>query len=205
MRAWSRALRTRWWRPRPWCFRSAEGHTLVDVLFTSSLLCILAGISVPGLLANVDRSRGAAAARYLAARAALARAQAVGRSAVVALHFAQDARGISFSVVQDGNGNGVLSQDIASQIDREVEAPVLLSDLFPGVSIGLTPAAPAAQAVALGGTMILSFTPTGTATSGSVYVRGRDGTQWVVRVLGVTARARVLRYVPASNTWVNAD
>ena len=31
--------------------------------------------------------------------------------------------------------------------------------------------------------MILSLSPNGTATSGSVYVVGRDHTQWVVRVL----------------------
>jgi Tfp pilus assembly protein FimT len=171
----------------------------------STLFCILAGISVPSLLTTVDRSRGAAAARYLASRVSLARAQAVGRSATVALRFVTDAQGVWFSVVQDGNGNGVLAQDIALNVDPIVEAPVLLSDLFPGTSIGLTPGSPAMQAVVLGGTTIMSFTPTGTATSGSIYVRGRDGTQWVVRVLGVTARARVLRYVPVTDTWVNAD
>ena len=53
--------------------------------------------------------------------------------------------------------------------------------------------------------MILSFSPNGTATSGSVYVVGRDQTQWAVRVLGVTARARVLRYERATGAWVNAD
>jgi len=134
----------------------------------------------------------------------LARAQAVQRSATVALRFEEHERGIRFSVVQDGNGNGVRSQDIADQIDRVIEAPLLLSDFFPGVEIGLAPGTPATQAVQLGGTMILSFTPTGTATSGSVYVRGRDGTQWAVRVLGVTARTRLLRYVPATGAWVTA-
>jgi hypothetical protein len=57
----------------------------------------------------------------------------------------------------------------------------------------------------LSGTNILSFSPNGTATSGSVYVVGRDRTQWVVRVLGVTARARVLRFDRTNSTWVNAD
>jgi hypothetical protein len=67
------------------------------------------------------------------------------------------------------------------------------------------PGAPAAQDVALGGTTIMWFTPIGTTASGSVYVSGRDGTQWVVRVPGVAVRARVLRFVPATGTWVNAD
>jgi prepilin-type N-terminal cleavage/methylation domain-containing protein len=190
--------------PRPPVGRSA-GFTLVELLFTVMLLCILAGISVPSVLAAVDRSRGAAAARYLASRMALARARAVGRSTMVALRFEEGPRGTSFSVVADGNGDGVRTRDLDQQIDRVIEAPVLLSDLFPGASIGLAPGTPATDAVALGGTTILSFSPNGTATSGSVYVVSRDRSQWVVRVLGVTARARVLRYERATNGWVSAD
>ena len=184
---------------------TSAGYTFLEILFAAALIGILAGISVPSALAVLDRSRGAGAARYLATRAALARARAVGQSATVALHFEQNVRGTSFSMVEDGNGNGVLATDITQQIDRVIEAPILLSDLFPGASIGLAQGTPAASAVALGGTAILSFSPNGTATSGSVYIVGRDGTQWAVRVLGVTARARVLRYEPAANVWVNAD
>ena len=124
---------------------------------------------------------------------------------MVALYFEDDGRGTRFSMVEDGNGDGVRTRDIDQQIDRVIEAPVLLSDLFPGTSIGLATGTPATEAVALGGTRILSLSPNGTATSGSVYVVGRDRTQWVVRVLGVTARARVLRYERATSTWVNAD
>jgi len=119
--------------------------------------------------------------------------------------FEQDARGIRFSMVEDGNGDGVRAADITQQVDRVIEAPVHLSDLFPGTVIGLAPGTPATASVALGGTMILSFTPSGTATSGTVYVVGRDLTQWAVRVLGVTARARVLRYERTTGAWINAD
>lgn len=182
-----------------------SGYTLLELLVAASLLCILAGIGVASVAPSVDRSRGVAAARYLATRAALARARAVGRSTTVALYFEQDARGIRFSVVEDGNGDGVRTADITQQIDRTIEGPIHLSDLFPGAAIGLAPGTPATAAVSLGGTMILSFGPNGTASSGSVYVVGRDFTQWVVRVLGVTARARVLRYERTTGAWVSAD
>jgi Type II transport protein GspH len=166
---------------------------------------VLSAIAIPQTITTVDRSRGLAAVRYLAGRMALAKAEAVGRSATVALRFEQGPGGIHINVFQDGNRNGVRSRDIDLQIDRPIDAPVALSDLFPGVDIGLTPRIPGTDAVQLGGTDILSFTPQGTATSGSVYVRSRDGTQWVVRVLGVTARTRVLRYLPATGEWVNAS
>jgi glutamate synthase domain-containing protein 3 len=57
--------------------------------------------------------------------------------------------------------------------------------------------------VKLGASNLLSFTPLGTSTSGSVFVRGRDGSQFAVRVLGATGRARVLRYVPHSGEWTD--
>lgn len=183
----------------------ANGYTLLETLFVSVLICILAGISVPSVLAAVDRSRGAAAARYLATRIAWARARAVGRATSVALHFQLDGRGTSFSIVEDGNGDGVRTPDIEQQIDRVIEAPTILSDLFPGTSIGIAPGISVTDAVALSGTNILSLSPNGTATSGSVYVVGRDRTQWVVRVLGVTARTRVLRFDRTTSAWVNAD
>jgi hypothetical protein len=129
----------------------------------------------------------------------------VGRSITVALHFEAGSRGTTFSIVEDGNGDGVRTADIELQIDPVIEAPILLSDLFPGTSIGIAPGVPVTDAVALSGTSILSLTPHGTATSGSVYVVGRDRTQWVVRVLGVTARARVLRFERISRAWVNVD
>ena len=124
---------------------------------------------------------------------------------MVALRFEAGQRGTTFSIVEDGNGDGVRTSDIEQQIDRVIEAPLLLSDLFPGTSIGIAPGVPATEAVSLSGTNILSLSPNGTASSGSVYVVGRDGTQWVVRVLGVTARTRVLRFDRLTNSWVTAD
>jgi Tfp pilus assembly protein FimT len=188
------------------CFvRCSGGYTFLEILFVSALMCILAGISVPSIATVVERSRGAGAARYLATRIALARARAVARSTTVALHFQQGDRGVSFTMIEDGNGDGVRTADIDEKIDRIIEDRVLLSDLFPGAAIGVAAGTPATDAVALGGTTILSFTPEGTATSGSVYITGRDGTQWVVRVLGVTGRSRVLRYERVTKAWVNAD
>jgi hypothetical protein len=165
----------------------------------------MCAVAIPQTLSTIERSRGVAAARYLAARMALARAQAVSRSTTIALRFVEGPPGTTVTVIQDGNRNGVRARDIDLQIDRPLEAPITLSDLFPGVEIGMTPLMPGSDPVQVGGTNILSFTPNGTSSSGSVYLRGRDGTQWVVRVLGATARARVLRYVASSGEWVHAS
>lgn len=182
-----------------------SGFSLLDIVFTMAALSLTFAIAIPQTMTAVDRARGLAAARYLASRMALSRAQAVARATTIALRFEGERGGVRIGVFQDGNRNGVRSRDIDLLIDRQIEETVALTELFPGVDIATTPGMPGLDAVQLGGSSLLSFTARGTATSGSIYVKGRDGTQWVVRVLGVTGRCRVLRYIAATGEWVNAS
>lgn len=168
----------------------------------AGLILVLTATAIPSLLGTVDRSRGYAAARYLAGRLTLVRTQAVNRGVTVALVFQRDRRGISYRAYRDGNRNGVLTRDIRRGIDAPIEEVVRLGALFPGVEFGTTPSVPLDDPIRLGGSDILSFTPSGTATSGTLYLRGRDGTQWAVRILGATARTRVLRYRREGDEWV---
>lgn len=182
-----------------------SGATFVELMAALALVGIVAAMSVPAVTAGLDRARGRAGARYLAARVAAARLQAVSRSANVALRFERRGDRILFGTVIDGNGNGVRAADIHAGIDRQIEPPLELAAHFPGVVIGLLPGTPGTDAVAIGPSDLWSFTPTGTSTPGSVYVHGRDRTQWVVRVFGATGRARVLRYEPATGAWVDSS
>jgi hypothetical protein len=159
-------------------------------------------MAVPQVLASHDRSRGWMAARYLGSRIILTRTQAVSRGTFVALRFQRDERGYSFSVHEDGNRNGVRTADIQAGLDRQVELPVRLFEQFPGVEIGVAPGLPGAAPVQVGASSLLSFSPLGTSTSGTIHVRGGDGTQWAVRVLGATGRTRVLRYDQRIRAWI---
>jgi type II secretory pathway pseudopilin PulG len=174
------------------------GFTIIDLIAVAALMLVLSAIAIPQVLAGADRSKGLAAARFLAARMTLARAQAVSRGATMALVFQRERRGVAFRVYEDGNRNGVRATDIKKGVDLPLEATVRLFELFPGVAVGVTPTAGMDDPIRLGGSDILSFTAFGTSSSGTIYVRGRDGTQWGVRVLGATARSRVLRYIPGS-------
>ena len=181
-----------------------SGYTLIELLCVMTVVVIIAGAAVPQILTALDRSRGLIAARYLGTRLALARTQAVTRNAFVALRFERGPRGLTVAVYQDGNKNGVRTADIDRRIDRPIEPPMRLSEEFPGVEIALADDTPAIDPVQLGRTDILSFSPMGTSTSGTIHIRGRDGTQWAVRVLGATARVRVLRYDRRARDWVAA-
>jgi prepilin-type N-terminal cleavage/methylation domain-containing protein len=176
----------------------ARGYTLIEVMFALTVAAILAAIAIPQTMTTVDRSRAWAAARYLAGRMALARMQAVGGSATVALRFAEGTGTFAFDTFVDGNRDGVRTRDIASGVDRPLDRPVQLSEMFPGVAIGT---GDGDDPVRIGTSSLLSFTPVGTATSGTIYIRGRDGSRFAVRVLGATGRTRVLRYVPRTGAW----
>ena len=126
------------------------------------------------------------------------------RSATVALRFQSDAAGFTVADYVDGNRNGVRTADIAAGIDSLIEPARHLPELFPRVRIAFSQDGAELDPVQIGSTTLLSFTPDGTSTSGSIYVRGADGSQYAVRVLGATGRVRVVRYDEITSTWVDA-
>ena len=132
---------------------------------------------------------------------AMARSYAVTRSAYVALRFNSNGGDVLFQMFLDDNHNGVRTLDIGSKVDRALDSPTRLSELFPGVVIGISTEL-GTDPVKIGSTNLLSFTPLGTATPGTIYVRGRDGLQLAIRITGATGRTRLLRYVPRTRQWV---
>jgi len=159
-----------------------------------ALVAVISAVAIPISLAGVDRSRGWASARYVAARLVRVRALAVSHGAAVAVQFEGGNAQIDLSSFADGNHNGVSSREIATGLDPRLEGPTRLSALFPGVVTDFDAEAP----------RLFSFSPDGTSTSGTVYLASRDGTRFAVRVLGMTARVRVERYIAARDLWVEA-
>ena len=96
----------------------------------------------------------------------MARSHAVMRSAHVALRFDEGRSGITFQMFVDGNRNGVRTNDIASHVDQPLGERASLSDLFSGVAIAVSGAA-GSDPLRIGSSNLLSFTPLGTATSGT--------------------------------------
>ena len=180
-----------------------RGFTLIELMFVICLWAVIAGIAVPQVLVALDRQKGWAAARYLAARMAMARSYAVTRSAYVALRFTRLGDDVMFQMFGDGNRNGVRTLDVGSQVDAAIGVSARLSELFPGVVIGISNDV-GTDPVRIGSTNLLSFSPLGTATPGTIYVRSRDGLQLAVKVTGATGRTRLLRYVPHTREWVGS-
>ena len=67
--------------------------------------------------------------------------------------------------------------------------------------IGGASASPAGP-VRFGSGTTLTVSPLGTATGGTIYLRGRGGHQAAVRVFGATGRVRVLTFEAGAGEWV---
>jgi prepilin-type N-terminal cleavage/methylation domain-containing protein len=192
------------------CRRDAGGFTLLELLFAMALTAVLAGMALPIMDAAIDEIRTASAARYLAARILSGRMDAIRRSSSVALRFVASTPDYTFGPYVDGNGNGVRTTDIRRGVDRPLGPSQQLQDDFPGVHFGLMPGAPDADGaqggstdgVRIGTARILTMSPDGTATSGTLYLQGRQA-QYAVRVLGATGRTRVLKFDTGARMWIS--
>jgi type II secretory pathway pseudopilin PulG len=188
--------------------------SFIEILFVLGTAATVSAVAVPETLATIDDSRTAAAARYVSTRLQRARMEAVTRSGSAALRFTRQSDHYDFTTYIDTNHNGVLSKDIQSGIDRAIQPADRLGNHFPGVDFGAIPDLPAADPsstapgsdpIRLGSSDMVTFTSTGTATSGSLYIRGRRNAQYVVRVYGETGKTRVLKFLPGSGQWIPAS
>ena len=139
-----------------------------------------------------------------------ARFEAVKRSASVAVQFAEKSDGYWFRTYIDGNGNGVLARDISRGIDRPLGPAEQLEQRFTGVTFGICPNVTAvvpgdsfdsSDPIQIGQSTLMSFAANGSSTAGSVYIRGTKLNQFAVRVLGVTARSRILVFDFGVGKW----
>jgi hypothetical protein len=184
--------------------------TLGELVVTIGLIGTATAAAVPRPQAGLDDARVAGAARYLSSRLADSRMEAIKRSRRVAMRFEDADAQYAFTVYEDGNGNGVLLSDIRRGVDRPIRGPERLSDNFRNAEFGALPtlppiepgdSPPGVDPIRLGAGRSVSFNPLGQATSGTVYLSGRNRTQYAVRVFGASGKIRVYRYNWRAGTW----
>lgn len=190
--------------------RNHSGYSLVELVFAAGVAVTVSGIAIPHILGALDEFRTAGAARYVSTRLLRTRMEAVTRSADVAMHFTHTAAGYAFAVYVDGNQNGVRTSDVQEGTDRRLGSVERLGDHFAGVDFGTIPglppvepggAPPGNDPIRLGSSSYASFAAAGTASSGSLYIRGRRNAQYVVRLFGATGKTRVLKFHVTTRQW----
>ena len=190
--------------------RAPHGFTLIELMLAMSVSVVLVGIALPVGGDALDDMRARAAARYLSGRIAVNRLAAINRSRSIGIRFTPAIPDYAFAAYVDGNANGIRTADILSGVDAPTATSRQLASDFRGVHFGLAIGISdvdgirnsSSDGVRIGAARILTLSPDGTATSGTLYLQGGHA-QYAVRVLGATGRTRVLKYESGSRSWVS--
>lgn len=199
--------------PRRFTMSGDPGIGLVDLLVVVATVVILLGVSIPVSLDAMERQRVESAARFIAGVIAEARMAALTRGEATGLSFgSEEGQRPVLQLVQDGDGDGVNTDDRTRGVDRIVRTFGGLES-YRGVGLCITRSGPSpdaaeqltagARAIRFGADDTLRFGPDGVGTSGSVYVCVEGGAQAAVRVFGTTGRVRVLLQ-RADGSWASS-
>jgi type II secretory pathway pseudopilin PulG len=192
----------------------ARGTSLLEVLVVLSIAAIVGASLLGAYLAARDDARGRGAARSVAMRVAAVRLDALRRGAATGLNIQPIGDDFTIQSVVDGNGNGVRRDDIAMSVDLGLGPPFRLADDFPGVRFAIGESLPpidgdgpdlaaGADPIQIGSSSIVAFSPSGSGSSGTLYLAGPGRRQYAVRLFGPTGRIRVFEFLPATRQWVS--
>jgi len=191
--------------------RNRSGFSLLEMLVALAIIGVFALCAAPAFATY--RRRASMTSQVVALqgifRSLRMRAIATGHNAGV--KFTPAGNQWAYSLYEDGDGDGIRSDDIASGVDRRFAGPSMLTPQFKIASIALLPnairdpdgdpLAPTASAVQFNRSTICSFSPTGSATPGTIYITDGAGELTAVRVTGASGRVRTLRYNSGNRRW----
>lgn len=189
----------------------SRGVALVDVLAAASLSVVMAVVAVPVVGGTLDREHVIVGAHYLAAQVQRARLESLKRATAVAVRVELLDGRAAVQLFADGNGNGVRQIDVARNVDRALTSRQWLDEHARDVSLRVNQAirdigsgaelAEGDDPLRIGNTPLVSFSPSGGSTSGTLYVAGLRGPQMAIRIYGATGRVRVLTFDARARKW----
>jgi Tfp pilus assembly protein FimT len=189
----------------------ARGAALIDMIVVVALIFILAAIAVPVVGGTLERERTIIGAQYLAGELQRARLESLKRAQAVAVRLEIVGGRTQFRLYADANGNGVLQKDIDKGTDPPLTPLQWLDDQARDIALrvnqtvtdvaGTASIAPGDDPLRIGSSALLTFSPLGSATSGTLYVAGHRGPQMAIRVFGATGRVRVLMFDAQARQW----
>jgi len=193
---------------------ASKGYTLAELLAVLAIVAMAVAVALPAAATLRDGGRAAAGARMMATILSAQRWKSVAGHRIRGLQFRNVAGGWSWREVADGNGNGLRTAEIGRGIDPVLTVDDALERKIPDVTLGFPPGGPFPEAppgtdtlvagddpVRFGRSDLVSFTPVGSASSGTIYVTDRRHALFAVVLFGPTARLRVWRFIPEERRW----
>jgi prepilin-type N-terminal cleavage/methylation domain-containing protein len=193
---------------------AAKGYTLAELLAVLAVLALAVAVALPAAAEIRASGRTAAGARAMAVLFSAERWKSVARGHALGLQFRKVGSRWTYREASDGNGNGLRSAEIARGVDTITGEETSIDAVVPGVVFGLPPGGPYPEAppgtdlltdeddpVRFGRSTIVSFGPSGTATSGTLYVTDGNAALCAVVLFGPTSRLRVWRWDRRGRRW----
>lgn len=198
--------------------RGGSGPFPIRGLSLTGLVLLLAAaaavlIAAAPTMTNLSEAVAVRSAAYDAATALhRARAYAIARNVHVGVKFRRNGNRYEWALYRDGNGNGVRTAEIARGVDRPlpVYMPWQRRDVLPSILTDCRvpdPGNPGSyldrpeDPIRFGASDICSFSPAGESSPGSIYLSDGRNRMAVVRVLGRTAKIRVLYWRRGDRAW----
>jgi len=188
-----------------------RGFSLIELIAVLAVVGIVALCAIPAFGTFRRRASMRSEAAEVQNLFGLARSRAVASGANIGVRFARAGNQWIYTIYEDGDGDGIRTDDIARGVDRRWAGPSLLIPQFNLATIALLPdsirdpdgevLAPNGSAVRFNRSQICSFSPTGSATPGTVYITDGAGRLCALRVTGSTGRVRLLRYEAGLRRW----
>jgi type II secretory pathway pseudopilin PulG len=191
-----------------------RGVSFVESLIAVFLVGLLAVAALPAMRTWIDDARLSAATSRMTLLFRRLRSQAVANASCRGVVFDMVDGSVIYRVVEDGNGNGIRRSDVEDGVDPVVDGPVSLPDEHGGVRFGILDTCPVPvlppghgalddphDPIRFGSSDLVSFTPLGASSSGTVYLLSPGGRMRAVSLYGVTGRIRVWDFLPGRSAW----
>ena len=191
--------------------KHTRGYSLIELLVVVAIVAMIVLVTVPAFGSMRRKAALRTASSELRAIFQLARSRAIARGANCGLKFVKAGEEWQFALYDDGDGDGLRSDDIRAGVDKLVAPPRRALRETNLVTIGLLPITildpdgdklrpDKSSPVQMGRAEMCSFSKLGESTPGTIYIT--DGQElFAVRVYGATGKIRTLRYV-AEGRWV---
>ena len=191
--------------------RSQSGATLIELLTVLGIIGIVVGVSIPRFATYRRHNSVVVAANEFRGIFRFVRSRAIAKGRHAGVKFVKSGSDWTYSLYDDGDGDGIRNDDIAKGIDRRWAGPFRVGRESALARVALPPTVirdpdgdllhPTDSAVQFGNSTICSFAPVGNATPGSIYLVDGSGEVYCVRVYGSVGKVRMLRYNGGSRKW----
>jgi Tfp pilus assembly protein FimT len=189
--------------------------SLVEVVAGLALLAIGTVVTVAAAATLVRGARMSAGAREMAVTLQALRWKSVAAGRAHGMLFGGDTTGWYWYEVRDGNGNGLRTSEVASGADVTLSGPHRVEDRVAAVTPGFPGSGPypkvppqsgtignLADPIKFGSSNLVSFTPLGRSSTGTLYLTDRRGGLAAVVLFGSTGRLRLWRYNERQSRWI---